>query len=201
MASYVLRLTSIQFGLSNFTPEETRKIHQYAKENDKVIPTVYQGNYNPVARLYDETLFPLLRELKISFYAYSPLAGGFLVKDAATLKSGGAGRWDPKSAIGKMYHERYNKPSLIEALEEWESIAKDAGTTKAELAYRWVRYNSPLKAEYGDAIILGATSEKQLEDTLKTVEKGPLDGESVNRIDQLWGRVKAEAPTDNFHAG
>lgn len=119
------------------------------------MPTVFQGNYNPVSRHYDKTLFPLLRELNIAFYAYSPLAGGFLVKDAQTLSTGlGQGRWDPSSRIGKLYNDRYSKPSLLEALSEWAAIASEARVSKAVLAYRWVMYNSELSTKYGDGIIV-----------------------------------------------
>lgn len=132
-----------------------RRVYDYAKSKGYVLPTVFQGNYNPVARHYDTTLFPLLRELHIAFYAYSPLAGGFLVKDAQTLNTGGGqGRWDPSSRVGKIYNDRYNKPSLLEALSEWEAIANEARVSKAALAYRWVTYNSKLSAEYGDGIIV-----------------------------------------------
>jgi aflatoxin B1 aldehyde reductase len=33
-------------------------------------PSLYQGQYNPVARGMEETLFPILREHGIKFYAY-----------------------------------------------------------------------------------------------------------------------------------
>ena len=147
--------TSQKFGLSNFAPEDVRKVYDYAKSKGYVLPTVYQGNYNPVARHYDRTLFPLLRELNIAFYAYSPLAGGFLVKDPQTLKAGSAqGRWDPATLLGKVYNDIYNRPSLLAALSEWEAIAQEAGVSKAALAYRWVMYNSSLSAERGDGIIV-----------------------------------------------
>ena len=150
------KLTRLKkFGLSNFAPDDVRRVHDYAKSKNYVLPTVYQGNYNPVARHYDTTLFPLLRELNIAFYAYSPLAGGFLVKDPQALKTGSAqGRWDPATPIGKVYNEIYNRPSLLEALSEWEAIAQEAGVSKAVLAYRWVIYNSLLSAERGDGIIV-----------------------------------------------
>lgn len=132
-----------------------RRVYDYAKSKGYVLPTVFQGNYNPVARHYDTSLFPLLRELNIAFYAYSPLAGGFLVKDGQMLSSGGGqGRWDPTSVVWKMYNDRYTKPSLLEALSEWEAIANEARVSKAALAYRWVMYNSKLSAKYGDGIIV-----------------------------------------------
>ena len=53
-----------------------------------------------------------------------------------------------------MYNEIYNRPSLLEALSEWEAIAQEAGVSKAVLAYRWVIYNSLLSAERGDGIIV-----------------------------------------------
>ena len=130
-------------------------MYDYASLKGYVLPTVFQGNYNPVARHYDNTLFPLLRELNMAFYAYSPLAGGFLVKDAETLNTGsGQGRWNLNTLVGKTYNDRYSRPSLLEALSEWEAIANEARVSKAALAYRWVMHNSKLSAEHGDGIIV-----------------------------------------------
>lgn len=68
-----------RFGLSNFTPDETRNVLKICSEKDYILPTVYQGSYSAAARKVEEDLIPLLREHKIAFYAYSPIAGGFLV--------------------------------------------------------------------------------------------------------------------------
>jgi aryl-alcohol dehydrogenase-like predicted oxidoreductase len=77
---------ALEFGLSYYKPRQVREVYDFAKSKGYVLPTVYQGNYNPVARHYDFTLFPLLRELEIAFYACSPLAGKFSVKGAETLR-------------------------------------------------------------------------------------------------------------------
>jgi aflatoxin B1 aldehyde reductase len=37
-----------------------------------------------------------------------------------------------------------------------------------------VKYNSPLKEEHGDALIFGARDMRQLNETLDTINKGPL---------------------------
>jgi aflatoxin B1 aldehyde reductase len=81
-----------RFGLSNYRVEDVEAVYNHCNENGYVLPTVYQGNYSPVARKQDTLLFPTLRRLKIAFYAYSPLAGGFLTKTKEQVKQG-AGRF------------------------------------------------------------------------------------------------------------
>lgn len=185
-----------RFGLSNYQAKDVEAVYAHCKENNYVLPTVYQGNYSAVARKQDTLLFPTLRKLNIAFYAYSPLAGGFLTKTKEQIAQG-AGRFG--DALGGMYKSMYAKPAYLEALSEWDAIAKDVGCSKADLAYRWVAYNSPLKPEYGDALIVGASSLKQLEQTLEGLKAGPLPEEAVKRIDHVWTTIEHEAPLDNYH--
>ena len=68
----------------NLTSRTTR-----AERLGYLLPSVYQGNYTPLGRQAEASLFPALRMLGIRFYAYSPLAGGLLVgteklRDTAT---------------------------------------------------------------------------------------------------------------------
>ena len=186
-----------RFGLSNYKAEDVRKVYDHCKEKGYVLPSVYQGNYSAVARLPESILFPTLRKLNIAFYAYSPLAGGFLTKTKAQIEEG-VGRFNSSGDPG-MYTEMYAKPSLLEALAEWEQIAKDGGISRADLAYRWVRYNSPLKQEQGDAIIIGARNLEQLQETLHSINGGKLSDNAAKRIDAIWEKIKADAPLDNYH--
>ena len=191
-----------RFGLSNFKAENVRKIYDYAASKNFVLPTVYQGIFNPISRHYETTLFPLLRELKIAFYAYSPLAGGFLVKKPEIIQEGkGEGRWSASDPIGAIYLRLYHKPSTLKALTTWESIANEAGISKAALAYRYVAYNSILSREHDDGIIVGASSPHQLDQTLKALEDGPLDPAIVEKVEQIWELVKDDAPPGDFQAG
>ncbi|KAK9242398.1 NADP-dependent oxidoreductase domain-containing protein [Lipomyces tetrasporus] len=192
--------TFVRFGLSNFTPKQVQEIYDLATAKGYVLPTVFQGNYNAVARHYETELFPLLRKLGIKFYAYSPIAGGFLVKSAEAIKAGiKGGRWDPESFIGQLYLKLYNKPKMVAALEDWESIAAEAGVSKAALAYRWTFFSSILDANYGDAVIIGATKLEQLQETLKAIKDGPLPSDIVAKINSIWESIKDEAPVDNIH--
>ncbi|KAJ8606891.1 hypothetical protein MRB53_040644 [Persea americana] len=187
-----------RFGISNFSPEMVQQVYDIAKAKGYPLPSVYQGNYNPAARKQEDVLIPLLRKLNIAFYAYSPIAGGFLTKskeDIANKK----GRFDPSTQMGRIYSAAYAKPELLDALAEWQSIAEEEGVPRAELAYRWVKYNSSLKPEFGDALIIGASSIEQLKQTLEAIKKGPLSDKATKRIDHFWQSIKHVAPLDNLN--
>lgn len=165
-----------------------------------VLPTAFQGNYNAIARHTEEDLFPLLRKLHISFYAYSPIAGGFLVKDAARLRSKDVeGRFSGETFLGDMYPSLYGKESMYEALDKWGYIARDAGISKAALAYRWVVHHSVLKPEHGDGVIIGSRTVSQLEETLTAIDAGPLDAQIAKAVGDIWNLVKDDAPRDNWN--
>jgi aryl-alcohol dehydrogenase-like predicted oxidoreductase len=187
-----------RFGLSNFLPSEVEEVIRVAKENNWVLPSVFQGNYSAVARHAETRLFPLLRQHGIQFYAYSPIAGGFLTKTVEELLKA-SGRWDPSSFLGSLYHRLYNKPSMLEGLRLWESISNDTGIPKVELAYRWIVYNSGLKREYGDKVVFGARNLQQLRETLAAIEKGPLSDKVVERIEEVWRLVEKDSPLDNYN--
>ncbi|KAJ3040195.1 hypothetical protein HDV00_011291 [Rhizophlyctis rosea] len=186
-----------RFGLSNFKPDAVEKIHAYNSQKGYVLPTVFQGNYNPVSRHIEEDLFPVLRRLNISFYVYSAIAGGFLSKTVEQIKAGGEGRWDPNTPLGQMYHKLYNRGKVVEGLEEWAKIAEDASVSRSELAYRFIAFHSAVKADKRDAIIVGASKPEQLEETVKGLGKGPLPQSIVVRIDKVWELVKEDAPYNN----
>jgi aflatoxin B1 aldehyde reductase len=67
---------------------------------------------------------------------------------------------------------------------------KKHGLTEAEAALRWMTNHSQMKREYGDAIIIGASSAKQLDENLANLEKGPLPDEVVQAFDEGWAKVK-----------
>lgn len=183
--------------MSNFSAAEVEEVIQVAKDNDYVLPSVYQGNYNAVARRTETELMPVLRKWNILFYAYSPIAGGFLAKAPEQLRSGGHGRWDPSGWTGNMYNTLYNTPCMLKALEGFVRLSKETGISQVELAYRWVAYNSHLRPELGDGIVIGARVGRQLEEALDGLKKGALSKEVAERIDALWQGID-ESPLDNF---
>lgn len=185
-----------RFGVSNFTAEQVQECYDYAKSKGYVLPTVYQANYNLVARKNETLLFPTLRGLGIRLQVYSPIAGGFLTKTPEQiLNPQPGGRWDPSTMTGRVYNALYNKPTLVEYLRKFDALSKKSGISKSGIAYRWVRFNSELKDD--DVLILGARTLEQLDETLAELKKGPLEPWVVQELEKMWKEIENDAPVNN----
>lgn len=192
-----------RFGVSNFHADEVKDLYAFCKAKSYVLPTVYQGNYNAVSRYIETDLFPVLRELGIAFYAYSPIAGGFLTKSRSALEAGTeGGRFAAGSGDGlkEMYRGMYMKPAMLQALDKWEALASEEGVSKAELAYRWVYYHSALDVSKGDVLIMGASRPTQITSGVEGLQKGALKESVAKGIEGIWEGLKHEAIVDNFDA-
>ncbi|KAK7048693.1 aflatoxin B1 aldehyde reductase member 4 [Favolaschia claudopus] len=191
-----------RFGLSNFIAADVQRVYDICKEKGYPLPTVYQANYSAVARKLETELVPILRKLGIAIYAYSPIAGGFLVKTSEQLRGGrkeDAGRFAKGDAFEPLYGGLYNKPSYYTALDLWGEAAAMAGCSKGELAYRWVAFDSVLDNKYGDAVIFGASKHAQIPETLAWLKAGSVGAAAKAKIDEIWKVIEHEAPLDNYN--
>jgi len=180
-------------GLSNYMSWEVAYISELCGQNGWIKPTVYQGVYNAIHRTVDTELFPALRHYGIKFYAFNPLGGGFLTSRYHREDMQNAEAWsrfDPNTAQGKSYRGRYFNDSMFDALDIIRSAVKKHNLTEAETALRWINHHSKLSKEAGDAIIIGASSLKHLEENLVDLEKGPLPEDVVEALDQAWAKTK-----------
>ena len=187
-----------RFGISNYAAWEVAQIVEICDKNGWIKPTAYQGIYNALHRLVEPELFPALRHYGISFYEFNPLAGGFLTDRYTRTSQPGSdieagSRFDPNRNQGRNYRGRYWNDEYFDALEILRKATKEAGISEAEAALRWIANHSLLKKEFGDAIIIGASSAKQLEDNLANLEKGPLPQEVLQAFDEGWAKVKGIA--------
>ena len=84
--------------------------------------------------------------------------------------------------------------ALTNAIAHVQNVAAKNDLTGHEVALRWVMHHSALKAEKDDAMIVGASSPKQLDETLKACAAGPLPKEVVEAVDGVWESAKETAP-------
>lgn len=184
-----------RFAISNYMAWEVAQICELCDRHGWIKPAVYQGVYNALHRSVEAELFPCLRHYGMAFYNYNPLAGGYLTsryhreQKADEVEKGS--RFDPNSWQGKGYRARYWNEAFFDALDILRPVAKKHGLTEAECALRWMTHHSMLKREHGDAVIIGASSTKHLEENLVDLEKGPLPEEVVQALDAGWEKTRA----------
>lgn len=185
-----------RFAISNYMAWEVAQICEICDRNGWVKPVAYQGVYNALHRSVEWELFPCLKKYGLAFYAYNPLAGGYLTdryhRDDAENKHEEGSRFDPRRWQGKLYRARYWNNEYFDALDLLRPVAKKHGLTEAECALRWMSHHSQLKRSngIGDAIIIGASSTQQLEPNLADLEKGPLPEDVLKALDQGWDKVR-----------
>nr|XP_020020978.1 aflatoxin B1 aldehyde reductase member 3-like [Castor canadensis] len=192
----------VELGLSNYAAWQVAEICTLAKKNGWIMPTVYQGMYNGISRKVETELFPCLRHFGLRFYAFNPLAGGLLT---------GKHKYEDKDTqqpvgiffghrFAEFLRNRYWKEDHFKAVALVDKALQVAyGTNTPSLtsaALRWMYHHSQLQASHGDAVILGMSSLKQLEQNLVAVEEGPLEPAVVEAFDQAWNLVVHES--DNY---
>ncbi|GJE95535.1 aldo/keto reductase [Phanerochaete sordida] len=189
-----------RFGISNYMSWEVAEIAGICKANGYIEPTVYQGIYNAVHRAVEPELFPCLHKFNIAFYAFNPLAGGFFTGRYRTLQDAvdPGSRFDPSKFHGKGYRNRYWNEAYFAALAALEPVVRRHGLSLAEVALRWMAHHSVLRRAHRDAVIIGASSLKHVEQNLIDLEKGPLPEEVVRALDEAWASVKGVA-SNYFH--
>jgi len=164
-----------QLGLTGHPAWEVAQICELCDREGWVRPSVYQGKYNALHRAVQPELLPCLKHYGIKFYAFNPIAGGFLA--------------------GGESHERnrngsYGTEEYFAAMELLDPVIEKHGLTLRECALRWVAHHSRLDVEKGDAVLMGASSAAHLESNLADLGKGPLPDEIVGALDRGWERVK-----------
>ena len=183
----------MRFGISNLSPKEVQTIHDICAREDYPLPSVYQGALNPVHRRAEFDLMPLLKQLKMNFYVFSPLGGGLFAKPVSQLQTPEKGsRYDTMSVFSDAYLNETN----IKSLTELAALCEKEGITVLEATMRWWVHHSPLGSE--DAVILGASSTAQIERSLSACEKGPLPGDLKEMFERMWEAIKDNAPP--FHS-
>lgn len=194
-----------ELGVCNYAAWELMEIYHICKENNWVVPTVYQGMYNPVTRMVEAELFPCIRRLGIRFYAYNLLAGGLLTgkhkfqdqpeKETKVGRFFGDARW-PSAYRKRFWHKEYFD-GVTEIQNALNSCYGDGTVTLIEASTRWMYHHSMLPGEHQDGVILGASSLTQLKNNMEYTDKGPLDPDVVAAFDRSWEGVKGVCPRYN----
>lgn len=171
---------------------------EIAVEENLIMPSVYQGQYNVFCRGYEDELFPVLREFGIDFEATSPLAGGFLTGKLSYSPSpeqleGTRFEVGEGNMLGAVYRMWYDQPIYHEAMRALDKIGSGLNTTGAQCALRWLLFHCKLKDP--NQIVIGPSSLTQLKVYVDARKAGPLPGDAADRISALWPKLKGDSAT------
>ena len=180
-----------ELGLSNFPAWMVAEVWYLSRERGWVLPTVYEGIYNPLTRGAETELNAALDHFHMRFYAYNPLAGGLLTgRYGSVSETPGDGRFTHRPN----YQNRYWKPSFFEAVSLLKEACGKEGISLVEAVCRWLAHHSMLRPERGDAVIVGASREAHLAQNLNALQKGPLPEDLQAVFEQAWQHCRADSP-------
>lgn len=142
-----------------------------------------QIEYSLLERTVEGDLVPMARELGLGITPWSPLKSGVL-SGKYTRENHGKVKADRGAwAEGNLSEKAYD---VIDALI---AVAKEVDSTPARVALAWLAQKPGVSS-----IILGARSQKQLDDNLAAADLS-LSSDQISKLDQL------STPTLNFPAG
>lgn len=175
-----------RYGMSNYSALEVERCCSLCKDHGWSTPAVYQGLYNPLNRLVEDELLPVLRKYQVSFVAYNPLAAGLLTGKHAGTDEVLPGRFKDNPN----YLPRFYTQPNFDALAAIRSACEAAKISMVGATYSWLLQHSALSAEKGDGILLGASTMSQLEENLMACQQPMLLPEPVlMAFDAAWPKV------------
>ncbi|KAF2246251.1 putative oxidoreductase [Trematosphaeria pertusa] len=175
------------WGVSNVPPAMLEKILQLCEQNGWQKPSCYQGPYNVITRGMKTKLLPILRAHGMAFNSFQPLAAGFLTGKLLHNQHAGT-RFVDDNPIGKVVQKMFGSEELLVAMKKFDEGARRHGLTPAEVAVRWLAHHSALREE--DGIILGASRNEQIVETVGFIRKGRLEDEVVRLAEEAWEGVR-----------
>jgi aryl-alcohol dehydrogenase-like predicted oxidoreductase len=131
-----------------------------------------QIEYSLIERTVERELIPVAKDLGLTVTAWSPLAGGVL-----TGKYASGNAEDARYSSEMMQNLIPDKDRTARVLDALQSVSKQTGRSKAQIALAWLRYR-PVPV----IPIIGARKISQLQDNIASLEVS-LTREQVALLD------------------
>ncbi|KAG0015573.1 Aflatoxin B1 aldehyde reductase member 2 [Podila clonocystis] len=172
-----------EFGLSNFSARQIEEIIVICGAQGYIAPAVYQGLYSLITRADYLAHHNVLKKHGIRYYAYGAMVSGLLT---------GKHKFDKESNTDTRLHSSSwfsdHLKQRLAALDLLTKAADKEGIPLAQATNRWMRHHSDLTKQ--DAILVGVSSLKQLDQNLHDLEMGPLPPVLVDAFEDAWKTVE-----------
>lgn len=175
------------YGLSNETAWGVAQFDAVARANGLPRPASIQNSYCLLNRDFETHLAEACApsNANVGLMAYSPLAGGILTGKYLGGKLPKGARY---SAFPQ-FMTRYASEPCVKAVQTYQTVAKEAGLSLAELSLAWCR-----QQWFASTTVIGATSIAQLEENLNafTLE---LDQSVIDAVNEVHREIRNPART------
>ena len=160
-------------GASNLAAWQLMKALDHSAYNRLARFVSLQGHYTLASREMERELIPLLNDQKVGLMVWSPLAGGLLSGKYRRGEAAEEGRLKGYDIIP------VNKGRAFDILDVLHPMAKDKGTTVAQLALAWLLHRPAVTS-----VVIGANKPEQLIDNLGAVVVR-FTSEELSRLDAV----------------
>ncbi|HSK32589.1 MAG TPA: L-glyceraldehyde 3-phosphate reductase [Propionicimonas sp.] len=164
---------ALYVGISSYSGERTREAVAIAREL-KTPLVIHQPSYSMLNRWVEEDLLDAVGDTGLGCIAFSPLAQGMLTDKYLNGVPAGSRAAQDKSLSTDLLTDQ--NLTHIRALND---LAASRGQTLAQLALAWV-----LRDERVTSALIGASSVKQLEDSLGAVRNLDFTADELAHIDR-----------------
>ncbi|MFH7334472.1 aldo/keto reductase [Streptomyces sp. KHY 26] len=167
---------ALYVGVSNYSAEQTREAARVLGELGTPL-LVHQPRYSMLDRRpEDEGLLDALDELRVGSVVYSPLEQGLLTgRYLEGVPEGSRAASDSPFLKPEAVTE-----DLVGRLRALRDVAASRGQSLAQLALAWV-----LRGGRVTSALVGASSVRQLEDSVGALRSPDFDAEELKRIDAI----------------
>lgn len=175
LSDLVRRGKALYVGISNYQEPEARKAMELLKANNTPC-LIHQPRYNMLDRWVEDGLLDALREAGAGCIAYSPLAQGALTDKY--LK--GIPQGSRASKEGTSIQGRYLTDHNMIKIGRLNELAAGRGQSLAQMALLWI-----LRKPEVTSVLVGASSPRQLMNSMDSLKGAPFTQEELNAIDHI----------------
>ena len=168
-------------GISSYTPEQTLEAARILKELGTPL-LIHQPSYSMLNRWTEDgspNLYEALEQVGAGSIAFSPLAQGMLTDRYLNGIPADSRAAQSKSLAGDSITE--DKLDRVRGLHR---IAQGRGQTLAQMAIAWILREQPKGSSVTSALV-GASSVRQLEDTLSAINNLGFSAGELTAIDEF----------------
>lgn len=179
---------ALYVGISSYSPDRTAEAARILR--DLGTPAIiHQPSYSMLNRWIEPELLDVLDQEGMGCIAFSPLAQGML-----TGRYLGGMPEDSRAAQGKSLAPEMLSEENLARVRALNGIASERGQSLAQMAIAWT-----LRDPRVTSALIGASSVRQLEDSLGALERLDFSDEELGAIDEhavdsgidLWARSRS----------